>query len=153
MKKERKNNESFYSSSYNCKKEKLEEMLAPYDENLEVTPYIERTKKQIIEKAKDFKTRFLREQKEGKKLDEWQKEYVNAETDEELYQAEIDEDCQYDEEGNELTTYNPKSRWDWYEIGGRWRDILLVKENVKDCIIGRPMLEEFLDKKCEKKIA
>lgn len=82
-----------------AKKEKLEEMLAPYDENLEVAPYINRTKKQIIENAKDFKTRFLREQKEGKKLDEWQKEYINAETDEELYQAEIDEDYQYDEEG------------------------------------------------------
>lgn len=31
-----------------AKKEKLEEMLAPYDENLEVKPYIERTKKEII---------------------------------------------------------------------------------------------------------
>nr|DAN12010.1 MAG TPA: hypothetical protein [Caudoviricetes sp.] len=81
-----------------AKKEKLEEMLASYDENLEVEPYINRTKKQIIEKAKDLKTRFLREQKKGKKLDGWQKEYINAETDEELYQAEIDEDYQYDEE-------------------------------------------------------
>lgn len=35
-----------------AKKEKLEEMLAPYDEELEVEPYIERTKKEIIEKTK-----------------------------------------------------------------------------------------------------
>lgn len=35
-----------------AKKEKLEEMLASYDENLEVEPYIEKTKKEIIKEAK-----------------------------------------------------------------------------------------------------
>lgn len=34
-----------------AKKEKLEEMLASYDENLEVEPYIEKTKKEIIKEA------------------------------------------------------------------------------------------------------
>lgn len=90
-------NESFYSSSYNCKK-KLEEMLAPYDENLEVEPYIERTKKEIIEIARKRKEDYLKEQKEGKKISDWQLEYINAETDEDLYKAEIDEDEQYDKE-------------------------------------------------------
>jgi hypothetical protein len=27
---------------------------------------------------------------------------------------------------------NPNSIWDWYEIGGRWSGLLLVKENLKD---------------------
>lgn len=81
-----------------AKKEKLEEMLAPYDENLEVEPYIERTKKEIIEKARRWKEDFLKEQKEGKKLSDWELKYINAETDEELYQSEIDEYEQYDEE-------------------------------------------------------
>lgn len=117
-----------------AKKEKLEEMLTPYDEELEVEPYITRTKKEIIEKARKWKEDFLKEQKEGKKLSDWQKEYINAETDEELYQAEIDEDYQYDEEGNELTTYNPKTRWDWYSVGGRWRNSLLTKEDNEDVI-------------------
>ena len=80
------------------KKEKLEEMLASYDENLEVEPYIEKTKKEIIEKARKWKEDFFKEQKEGKKLSDWQLEYINAETDEDLYKAEIDEDEQYDEE-------------------------------------------------------
>ena len=44
-----------------AKKEKLEEMLAPYDEELEVEPYIERTKKEIIEKARKWKEDFLKE--------------------------------------------------------------------------------------------
>lgn len=81
-----------------AKKEKIEEMLAPYDENLEVEPYIERTKKEIIGKARKWKEDYLKEQKEGKKLSDWQLKYVNAETDEDLYKAEIDEDEQYDEE-------------------------------------------------------
>lgn len=81
-----------------AKKENLEEMLAPYDENLEVEPYIERTKKEIIEKARKWKEDFFKEQKEGKKLSDWQLEYINAETDEELYQAEMDEYEQHDEE-------------------------------------------------------
>lgn len=81
-----------------AKKEKIEEMLAPYDENLEVEPNIERTKKEIIGKARKWKEDYLKEQKEGKKLSDWQLKYVNAETDEDLYKAEIDEDEQYDEE-------------------------------------------------------
>ena len=53
--------------------------------------------------------------------------------------------------GNELSTYNPNSKWDWYEIGGRWRDILLVKENVENCIIGRPTFEKLFNVKSLKK--
>nr|DAM13007.1 MAG TPA: hypothetical protein [Caudoviricetes sp.] len=81
-----------------AKKEKLEEMLASYDENLEVEPYIEKTKKEIIKEAKKQKEDYSKEQKEGKKLSDWQLKYLNAETDEDLYKAEIDEDEQYDEE-------------------------------------------------------
>ena len=81
-----------------AKKEKLEEMLAPYDENLEVEPYIERTKKEIIEYARKQKEDYFKEQEEGKKLSDWQLKYINAKTDEELYKAEIDEYKQYDKE-------------------------------------------------------
>ena len=28
----------------------------------------------------------------------------------------------YTDEDGETTTYNPKSKWDWYSIGGRWDD-------------------------------
>ena len=36
--------------------------------------------------------------------------------------------------GNELSTYNPNSKWDWYSIGGRWRNLLLTKINNEDVI-------------------
>lgn len=42
-----------------------------------------------------------------------------------------------------MTTYNPKSKWDWYEVGGRWSGYFKLKEEVKDrgetlAVIGRP---------------
>ena len=36
--------------------------------------------------------------------------------------------------GNELTTYNPNSKWDWYDIGGRWRNSLLTKIDNEDVV-------------------
>ena len=81
-----------------AKKEKLEEMLASYDENLEVEPYIERTKEEIIKEARKRKKDHSKEQKEGKELSDWQLKYINAENDEELYKAEIEEYKTYDEQ-------------------------------------------------------
>ena len=81
-----------------AEKEKLDEMLAPYDENLEVEPYVERTKKEIIQIARKRKEDYFKEQKEGKNLSDWQLKYINAENDEELYKAEIEEYEIYDEQ-------------------------------------------------------
>lgn len=33
--------------------------------------------------------------------------------------------------------YNPDARWDWYQLGGRWRGLLLVKEDVPH-LVGAP---------------
>lgn len=81
-----------------AKKENLEEMLEPYNENIDVEPYIDKTKQEIIEKARKRKEDYSKEQKEGKKISDWQLKYINAKTDKELYQAEINEYNQYDEE-------------------------------------------------------
>lgn len=37
------------------------------------------------------------------------------------------EDSDFDDEGNVYSTYNKKSKWDWYEIGGRWSGLLVLK--------------------------
>ena len=36
----------------------------------------------------------------------------------------------YDDDDGERTTYNPESKWDWYEIGGRWKDLLILKSKL-----------------------
>lgn len=117
---------------------KIGEMLAPYSENMEVEPYVDETKEAIINSAKERKERVLQRKEKGEELDKYDIEYLNANTDEELYKLQIYEDESYDKNGNHLTTYNPNSKWDWYGIGGRWNKILLVKEEVKDIEEGTP---------------
>lgn len=117
---------------------KIGEMLAPYSENMEVEPYVDETKEAIINSAKERKERVLQRKEKGEELDKYDIEYLNANTDEELYKLQIYEDESYNKNGNHLTTYNPNSKWDWYEIGGRWNKILLVKEEVKDIEEGTP---------------
>lgn len=104
----------------------VDELLAPYSEELEVAPYVYRTKEEIIENAKKNKSRILDRLKEKNETpNDWDKKYLNAETDEDFYLAERDDNCyEYDEKGNELSTYNPDSKWDWYSIGGRWAGLL-----------------------------
>ena len=80
------------------------DLLAPYDENKEVEPYIWLSRKEAIGYArKHYKT-------EGK-------------TDEECWQM-VAEDSQTDEDGNIYSTYNPDSKWDWWSVGGRWSGML-----------------------------
>lgn len=47
--------------------------------------------------------------------------------------------------GNHLTTYNPNSRWDWYSIGGRWRNLLLTNKENED-VISETSLEDLMNK-------
>lgn len=77
----------------------VEELLAPYDENLEVEPYVYKT----MEEARAELVEYTAE------------EYTDEEV-AKYFGAKLDED------GNLLTTSNPNSKWDWYSIGGRWGD-------------------------------
>ena len=114
--------------------ESLTDLLAPFDENLEVEPYIVATKQDIIEGAKRRADDISRKLKEGKdkpeELEDWEKALLNAKTDEDYYNAAYEEYYEYDEEGNQIARYNPDSRWDWYVIGGRWENSLLRKDGV-----------------------
>ena len=128
----------------------VDELLAPYDEGIEVAPYVCRTKKQIIKDARDnianlredmkdyannpdeylknYKVYWLEDGTEKyvnpPKLSQHAKDKLSYEklTDEELYQKSIYKYEKYDNDGNEFSTYNPDSKWDWYEVGGRWSD-------------------------------
>lgn len=95
------------------------EMLAPYDEDLEVEPYVNQTKAEALAYCRQRIADAARRAEEGggqydsfdplflahaddddEPLHEWYaKEFCNAET---------------DEEGNILTTYNPQSKYDYY---------------------------------------
>lgn len=106
------------------------ELLAPYDENLEVESYIGRTKAQMIKDGKKRKEYY--QTLSGDDYKDYMTPYLLATTDEEFYNLEKYEDAKYDNEGNELSTYNHKSKWDWYLIGGRWSGELRLKEEDED---------------------
>lgn len=84
----------------------VEGLLAPYSENLEVEPYLEMTKQEVIDYVK--------------------KNYsdVGELSDEECWKKYVDgwgiENNLVDKAGNIYTTYNPKSKWDWWSYGGRF---------------------------------
>jgi len=124
----------------------IDQLLAPYDENIQVAPYVSKTKEDIIRQAREemqwsYENRYM----------EWKKDPMSYEsnsnpqhisylkslselmkrTDEELYQEKIQlyEPEEITAEGGVLSTYNPNSKWDWYQIGGRWQGMLILKNS------------------------
>ncbi|NUQ99156.1 MAG: hypothetical protein HOY79_22240 [Streptomyces sp.] len=118
----------------------LEAALAPFDENKEVEPYrayIE-TWQEEHKRAQEYYadkphqlSRPIAELDVAELLSEYEGEKVHAETkdgsDVVLYYRE--------------STYNPKSKWDWWVIGGRWLGYFAVKperDGDPRLIVGRP---------------
>ena len=120
----------------------VDELLAPYDENIEFAPYVLYTKEQAIAKVRSeieaFRNGIYKEYLEDpvKYKENWGHlkphiDYLENEfpkklnwTDEECYEDIAKwrrEDGMVAEDGSILSTYNPKSKWDWYQTGGRWR--------------------------------
>lgn len=124
----------------------VEELLAPYDENIEMERYVEYTKAQMIEKGKkeieEYSTtgNYAEYLKDPDKYaagckNEDHLNYLKNEfpkrlqwTDEEIYQDQIKfyEKDQIGPDGEVYSTYNPKSKWDWWSEGGRWGGMLLI---------------------------
>ena len=121
----------------------VEELLAPYDENIVYAPYVQYTREQAIAKIRkeieDYKNGPYTEYVSSPK--KYEESHPNAEhinylknkfpkklewTDDECYE---DMKGRFDEDmiklnGDLLSTYNPNSKWDWYTIGGRWNNYL-----------------------------
>lgn len=132
-------------------KDKIEEILKPYWEELEVPRYVKYTKEQLINEGKkqiqDYKDSTYAEyiSNPSKYKEECSNKdhikYLEEEfpkelnwTDEEIYKDQIswyDED-EIGENGEVYSTYNPNSKWDWYDIGGRYRNMLLTKVDNND---------------------
>jgi len=122
----------------------IDAILAPFDEEARVTPYIRETKESVIESERKsrcflFATRYTEWQRDPKLYEKDKRqehiEYLQLlpelmkQSDEEVYQYAISdyEEDEIDENGNILSTYNPDSKWDWYTVGGRWSSMLILK--------------------------
>ena len=126
----------------------LDEIMEPYDENKMIAPYILVTKEEAIQNKRKFyesqyQNCFLPWQKdpmayESRHSAEHIKDIktlpeLMKQSDEQIYQNVISDytEEEIDADGNILSTYNPNSKWDWYEVGGRWRGLLLLKPGIK----------------------
>jgi len=122
------------------------EQLNPFYEYIETPRYVNYTKEQLIEKGRkridNFKNGtyadFLAD-KYGYKKDCLNKEHINYLENEfplelkwnndEIYAYEI-QDYEPDEIGENdevYSDYNPNAKWDYFYVGGRWRDMILLK--------------------------
>jgi hypothetical protein len=128
----------------------LDEQLAPFDENLNVTPYQEpcwcvdrkarndasdQTPVQLGTSWDDFSREWHAATPEFKSSHSWE-EFTKPLHDLETMLEEAhplhdkpDPDCTDCEgTGKRTTTYNPDSRWNWYQVGGRWRGYFKLKQ-------------------------
>ena len=119
-------------------KEEVDYKLSPYDENLEVEPYIERSPKELLEWAKDYEKNMrdtinkysesvednYKQERAKELMDSLHNQWHNFESKED-YKSLIEKHFNLDDKGNAISTYNPNSKWDWYRIGGRWNGDIL----------------------------
>lgn len=123
----------------------LEEMLEPFSENLQVPHYI--PKSDIIAKVRNeietYKNgtyaEYLKDPEAyiAKCTNPDHIKYITKEFPMKIHWT--DEDCYLDgiryydkeaikEDGSVFTEYNPNSKWDWYSIGGRFSNMVPLKE-------------------------
>ena len=112
--------------------DELEKAMAPYDESLEVAPYISKTKEQILaDGIESYKERceiiaaYKKDpvkavEKYGKRAksiyeDRRKRGYPNFKEPEKYYEWYVEGET-IDENGNLLSTYNPNSKWDYYTV-------------------------------------
>ncbi len=88
----------------------IEDLLAPFDENMQVEPYIHFSRQEAIDFARQHYGDSMAEK-----------------TDEECWQL-MAEDNETDSFGNIYSTYNENAKWDWWSVGGRWGGMLQMKD-------------------------
>lgn len=134
----------------------LDDVLDKFDEEREVDKYVRYTKEEATNKSKEliegnlerYKKQLAEEEVKEEPNEDWIKRLkelidycqpmVDNYTNEDYYNyiAEDYSEDMIDNEGNIYSTYNPDSKWDWWEIGGRWNNLLTLKrEKENDPIV------------------
>ena len=103
----------------------VEQQLAPFDEAIKVAPYVcyslERARHDLEREVRHF-TRIIADRNEAFDLKRCQQalDELLFMTPEERYAEYLRGHSHFNTKGEPLSRYNPASKWDWYEIGGRW---------------------------------
>lgn len=112
--------------------DKLKDVLAPFDENLDVEPYRDYEKGD----PKDFWAVTVLREESGLNLDDATLTWAQVA---EAYNARYSDDDQMlvDDSGRAYTisTYNPESKWDYWRVGGRWGGYFRVRPGCEAQVI------------------
>jgi hypothetical protein len=109
--------------------ENIEGQLEPYSENLDVEAYEDGTAQDTLDSLEQG-LKYYQNDATPKKFLGKTVETLTLEEKLELLEGWSGGEYRQDENGDLIryTTYNPDSRWDWYEIGGRWSGYFPVKK-------------------------
>ena len=117
--------------------ENPEDQLEPFDEDLKVPEY----QRELVSESEieSFLKTYQNYDPERKwaKITEGEAERNKTLSFDELYNIYGEDwnnnQWRKNEEGvwAEFSTYNPKSKWDWYQLGGRWNGFLKLKDGAK----------------------
>lgn len=106
--------------------DRIEQMLAPYDENTEVERYKKRIPAREIKDACKYFN--IPNTNNARPTFKQLKEYFGSEVGK-------------DAKGYfRWSTYNKKSKWDWYQVGGRWQGMLTLKNGALGNYVRQPNL-------------
>lgn len=113
-----------YEGDISEAEDRIEQMLAPYDENTDVERYKKRIPaKEIKDACKYFN---IPNTNNARPTFKQLKEYFGDEVDK-------------DAKGFfRWSTYNKKSKWDWYQVGGRWQGMLTLKNGALGNYVRQP---------------
>jgi hypothetical protein len=103
---------------------KVDEQLAPYDENIELeTPVVTG---EVSEEEKQSMIDYYKKTENGGLDLPFDKLYADkgAQWDGNRFEKR-------DDKWVVLSRYNPNSKWDWYQLGGRWKGFLKLKEGTE----------------------
>lgn len=99
----------FVVAVFHEENQSVDELLAPYDEEIKYAPYLKFSKQEAI----DYVRKKYREM-----LDKSDQECWNL----------IAGWYISDRQGNLYSNSNPNAKWDWWVIGGRWNNLLKLKD-------------------------
>lgn len=96
------------------------EQLEPYNEHIEVEPYITSV---VSDEDKESFLKFYIERGKITDTTSFESAYNRLGQDWNGMSWRLDSSGVW----NDWSTYNPKSKWDWYAIGGRWKNFFPLK--------------------------
>lgn len=117
----------------------LNTALAPFDENLEVTPY----KEYVTDWQADYESALAYFTENPKEKPAGLDELSAADVLSAYHGDDVHEESKPDSDVVMFytwRTYNPQSKWDWWTVGGRWRDYFPVKYDDQEAMFAKGLI-------------